>query len=404
MHSRDVPAELWAELQPETLAVRAGQTRSDEGENSEALYLTSSFVYGSAAEAAARFANELPGNIYSRFTNPTVRMFEERLAALEGGERAVAAASGMAALLSLCLGILKAGDHVICSRAVFGTVTSLFNQYLRKFGVDTTFVDLTDLSQWEAAMRPGQTKLLFCETPSNPLMQVADISALADLAHRHDAELAVDNCFCTPALQRPLDFGADFVVHSATKYLDGQGRALGGAVVGRAKRLDDVFGVIRACGPSMSPFNAWLFLKGLETLSLRMQAHTERAQVLAQWLQQQPAVAQVFYTGLASHPGHELARKQQRGFGGIVTFEVKGERAGAWQVIDQTRWMSITGNLGDTKTTITHPATTTHGRLSPEDKVAAGITEGLVRVAVGLEAVEDIKQELARGLDQLALR
>lgn len=404
MHSRDVPAELWAELQPETLAVRAGQTRSDEGENSEALYLTSSFVYGSAAEAAARFANELPGNIYSRFTNPTVRMFEERLAALEGGERAVAAASGMAALLSLCLGILKAGDHVICSRAVFGTVTSLFNQYLRKFGVDTTFVDLTDLSQWEAAMRPGQTKLLFCETPSNPLMQVADISALADLAHRHDAELAVDNCFCTPALQRPLDFGADFVVHSATKYLDGQGRALGGAVVGRAKRLDDVFGVIRACGPSMSPFNAWLFLKGLETLSLRMQAHTERAQVLAQWLQQQPAVAQVFYTGLASHPGHELARKQQRGFGGIVTFEVKGERAGAWTVIDQTRWMSITGNLGDTKTTITHPATTTHGRLSPEDKVAAGITEGLVRVAVGLEAVEDIKQELARGLDQLALR
>ena len=402
MHPRDLTPELAEQLAPDTLAVRGGQTRSDEGEHSEALYLTSSFVYASAADAAARFANEIPGNIYSRFTNPTVRMFEQRLAMLEGGERAVATASGMSALLALCLGILKAGDHVICSRAVFGTTTGLFGQYLAKFGIETTFVDLTDLAQWQQAMQPDRTRLLFCETPSNPLSEIADIAALAQLAHQHGAELAVDNCFCTPALQQPLKLGADFVIHSATKYLDGQGRALGGAVVGRAARLDDVFGVIRTCGPSMSPFNAWIFLKGLETLSLRMDAHCQRAQMLAEWLDQHPAVERVFYAGLPQHPGHALAQRQQRGYGGILSFEVRQGRTGAWSVIDQTRWLSITGNLGDAKTTITHPATTTHGRLSAEAKAASGITEGLIRVAVGLEDVGDIQADLATGLDRLA--
>ncbi len=387
---------------PATLGVRVGQRRSHECEHSEALHLTSSFVYQSAAEAAATFAGERGGNVYSRFTNPTVRTFEERLAALEGGERAVATASGMAAILSMCLAFLKAGDHVVCSQAVFGTSFALFEKYLSKFGIDTTFVDLTDLDAWRAAVRAGKTRLFFCETPSNPLASVVDLQALAGVAHDAGALLAVDNCFCTPVLQRPLDFGADLVVHSATKYIDGQGRVLGGAVVGSAKLLEEVHAVVRTCGPAMSPFNAWVCLKGLETLKLRMQAHSDSAQALAEWLAQHPAVEQVFYAGLPDHPGHEIARRQQSGFGGVVAFVVKNGRAGAWQVIDATRLLSITGNLGDSKTTITHPATTTHNKLSPEAKAQAGIVEGLIRVSVGLEELADIQADLARGLDALA--
>ncbi len=390
----------------DTLAVRAGHMMTHEAEHSEPIFLTSSFVYKSAAEAARVFSGEQNGNIYSRFTNPTVRIFEQRLAALEGGERCVATSSGMAAILSVCLAYLAAGDHVVCSRAVFGTTTVLFEKYMKKFGVETTFVDLTDLDQWRAAVKLGKTKLFFCETPSNPLSQIADIAGLAEIAHQDQALLVVDNCFCTPALQKPLALGADLVVHSATKYLDGQGRALGGAVVGNAKLLEEVFGVTRSLGPSMSPFNAWIFLKGLETLRLRMEAHSASALTLAQWLSKHPAVKQIYYSGLETHPGHALAKRQQRAFGGILSFEVKGDtpeasRAAAWQVIDATRVLSITGNLGDTKTTITHPATTTHGRLSPEAKAAAGVTEGLIRIAVGLEDIEDIKTDLARGLDQL---
>lgn len=386
----------------DTLALRTGHRRTHEGEHGEPIFLTSSFVYQSAADAAAYFSNEKQGNIYSRFTNPTVRMFEERLAALEGGERCVATSSGMGAILATALAFLKAGDHVVCSRAVFGTTTAMFDKYMRKFGVDVTFVDLTDLSQWQTAVQPGKTRLFFCESPSNPLSEVADLKALSSLAHQHDILLAVDNCFCTPALQQPLKLGADLVIHSATKYLDGQGRALGGAVVGNAKLLEEVFAVIRICGPSMSPFNAWIFLKGLETLRLRMEAHSRSALQLANWLQTHPAVEKVFYSGLESHPGHALAKQQQRAFGGIVSFIVKGKRAGAWSVIDQTQFISITGNLGDAKTTITHPATTTHGKLSDEAKAAAGIVEGLLRVSVGLEDIDDIQADLARGLDQLA--
>ncbi len=399
---RTLRAAQFADLGFDTLAVRAGQHRTNEHEHSEALFLTSSFTYNSAQEAAQSFDGTLFGaNIYSRFSNPTIQMFEERLAALEQGERCVAAASGMAAILSVALAFLAAGDHVICSRAVFGTTTSVFEKYLTKFGVITTFVDLTDLNQWQQAMRPGKTKLLFCETPSNPLAEVADLRALSALAHQHGALLVVDNCYCTPALQRPLALGADIVVHSATKYLDGQGRALGGAVVGSDKLMQDVFLVMRACGPSMSAFNAWVFLKGLETLKLRMQAHSQSALALAQWLEQHQAVERVYYTGLPSHVGHELAKTQQSGFGGIVSFVVKGGRAAAWQVIDSTRILSITGNLGDAKSTITHPATTTHGRLSVEAKQAAGITEGLIRVSVGLEDYADIQADLARGLNVL---
>lgn len=385
----------------DTLALRTGHRRTHEGEHSEPIFLTSSFVYSSAADAAACFANEKPGNIYSRFTNPTVRMFEERLAALEGAERCVATSSGMGAILATALAFLKAGDHVVCSRAVFGTTTALFDKYMRKFGVDVTFVDLTDLSQWQAAIQSGKTKLFFCESPSNPLAEVADLQALAKLAHQHDILVAVDNCFCTPALQQPLKFGVDLVIHSATKYLDGQGRALGGAVVGSHKLLEEVFAVIRTCGPTMSAFNAWIFIKGLETLRLRMEAHSKSALQLAEWLQQHPAVEKVFYSGLPSHAGYELAKKQQRAFGGIVSFVVKGERQGAWSVIDNTQFISITGNLGDAKSTITHPATTTHGKLSVEAKAAAGIVEGLIRVSVGLEDLDDIKADLARGLDLL---
>lgn len=383
----------------DTTALRTGHHRTNEGEHGEPIFLTSSFVYQSAADAAAHFSGEVQGNIYSRFTNPTVRMFEERLAALEGGERCVAAASGMAAILSTALAFLQAGDHVVCSRAVFGTTSSLFDKYMRKFAVDVTFVDLTDLTQWAEAIQPGKTKLFFCESPSNPLSEVADIPALAALAHQHDILLAVDNCLCTPALQQPLKLGADLVIHSATKYLDGQGRALGGAVVGNAKLLEEVFGVIRTCGPSMSPFNAWVFVKGLETLRLRMEAHSRSALLLAEWLKEHPAVEKVHYCGLADHPCHELAKRQQRAFGGIVSFVVKGGREGAWRVIDHSDVLSITGNLGDAKSTITHPATTTHGRLSPEAKAAAGIEEGLIRVSVGLEDIEDIIADLARGLN-----
>lgn len=384
----------------DTLAIRTGHHRTNEGEHSEAMFLTSSFVYANAAEAAAAFGGQVPDcNIYSRFTNPTVRAFEQRLAALEGGERCIATASGMAAILSISLAFLAAGDHVVCSRAVFGTTTVLFDKYMKKFGVSVTFVDLTDLDAWQAAIVAGQTKLFFCETPSNPLAEVVDIRALADIAHTHNILLAVDNCYCTPALQQPLKLGADLVIHSATKYLDGQGRALGGAVVGNAKLLEEVLGVVRSCGPSMSPFNAWLFLKGLETLRLRMDAHSASALQLATWLSEHPAVEHVYYTGLPSHQGHEIAVRQQRAFGGIVSFVVKGGRESAWRVIDSTQMVSITGNLGDTKTTITHPATTTHGRLSAEAKAAAGIAEGLIRLSVGLEDVADIRADLARGLD-----
>lgn len=386
------------EYQLDTLAIRTGHTRSFEGEHSEPIFLTSSFVYENAAEAAAKFSGAEPGNIYSRFTNPTVAMFETRLAALEGGERAVATSSGMAAIMAVAISFLKAGDHVICSRAVFGSTVSLFEKYVAKFNVAVTFVDLTDLTAWQDAVRP-ETRLLFVESPSNPLAEVADIQALSDLAHANDALLAIDNSFCTPILQRPLQFGADLVIYSATKYLDGQGRALGGAVVGNHKLLEEVFGYVRTTGPSMSPFNAWVFLKGLETLRLRMKAHSESAQKIAEWLVAHPKVEKVYFAGLADHVGHELAAKQQTGFGGIVSFEVKGEREGAWKVIDHTQFISITGNLGDAKSTITHPATTTHGKLSPEAKAAAGIREGLIRLSVGLEDVDDIIRDLSHGLD-----
>lgn len=385
----------------DTRAVRAGQVRTDEGEQSEPIFATSSYVFKSAAEAAARFSGEQPGNIYSRFTNPTVRTFEARLAALEGADRAVATSSGMAAILSTCLGLLRAGQHIVASRSIFGTTVVLFETILARFGLETTFVPLTDLDAWAEAIRP-ETRLLFLETPSNPLSEVADIAALADLAHQKGALLVVDNCLCTPALQRPLALGADIVVHSATKYLDGQGRCIGGAVVGSEALVGtDVFGFLRTAGPTMSPFNAWVFLKGLETLRLRMQAHSANAMALAQWLEQHPVVRRVHYPGLASHPQHALAASQQSGFGGILAFEVDGGRPEAWRVVDSTELLSVTANLGDAKSTITHPATTTHGRLSPEARAASGISEGLLRVAVGLEDVEDIETDLARGLDPL---
>jgi O-succinylhomoserine sulfhydrylase len=386
----------------DTLAVRAGQQRTGEGEHAEAIFPTSSYVFSSAAEAAARFSGEQPGNIYSRFTNPTVRTFEQRLAALEGGESCVATASGMAAILATCAALLKAGDHVVCSRSVFGTTTVLFSTYLAKFGIETDFVELSNIEAWQAAIRP-ETCLLFLETPSNPLTEVADISAMAQLAQDRDCLLVVDNCFCTPALQRPLELGADIVIHSATKYLDGQGRCVGGAVVGNAELVGkDIYGFLRTAGPSMSPFNAWVFLKGLETLSLRMQRHCDSALELARWLETQPAVERVYHPGLESHPQHALAARQQQGFGGIVSFEVRGGRTSAWQVIDATRVFSITANLGDTKSTITHPATTTHGRLAPEQRQITGISDALIRLAVGLESVKDLRADLERGFSSLA--
>ena len=383
----------------DTLAIRTGHHRTAEGEHSEPIFPTSSFVFGSAAEAAARFSGEQPGNIYARFTNPTVKIFEQRLAALEGAQSCVATASGMAAIMSVCLALLQAGDHIVSSRSIFGTTSILFDRYMGKFGVATTFVDLTDIAAWQRAMQ-ANTKLLFLETPSNPLSEVADIQALAKLAHENDCLLVVDNCFCTPALQQPLKLGADIVVHSATKYLDGQGRIIGGAVCGDGKHVgEDVFGVIRTTGPSMSPFNAWVALKGLETLSLRMQAHSANALKLAQMLDQHDAIERVFFAGLESHPQHQLAKSQQKDFGGIVSFEVKGGKDAAWKLIDNTRMLSITANLGDAKTTITHPATTTHGRLSDEQKAAAGISDGLLRIAVGLEDIDDILRDVSRGLD-----
>ncbi|QTR51674.1 O-succinylhomoserine sulfhydrylase [Candidatus Thiothrix anitrata] len=384
----------------ETLAVRSGHVRTAEGEHSEAIFPTSSFVFGSAAEAAARFGGTQPGNIYARFTNPTVRYFQERLAALEGAESCVATSSGMSAILAVMLGLLKSGDHVVCSRSVFGTTTLLLQNIIGKFGVTFSFVELTDMAAWEAALQPN-TRLLFVETPANPLTEIVDIRELADLAHRHGSLLVVDNCFCTPALQRPLELGADIVVHSATKYLDGQGRALGGAVLGDKERVGkDVYGILRNGGITMSPFNAWIFLKGLETLSLRMKAHCDNAMQLAQWLTTHPNIAAVHYPGLASHPQHELAQRQQSGFGGIVSFVVNGGQEAAWKVIDATQMLSITANLGDAKSTITHPATTTHGRLTPEQKATAGIADGLIRVSVGLEHIRDIQRDLARGLGE----
>jgi O-succinylhomoserine sulfhydrylase len=382
-----------------TRAIRTGHRRTPEGEHSEPLFATSSFVFDSAAEAAARFSGETAGNIYSRFTNPTVRAFEERLAALEGGESCVATASGMSAILATCMGVLKAGDHVIASRSLFGSTTMLFTKYLARFDVATSFVSLTDLEAWERALT-DRTRLLFVETPSNPLLEVGDITALAELAHRRDALLVVDNCLCTPALQQPLALGADIVIHSATKYLDGQGRCVGGAVVGDRKWVgEEVFGVLRTAGPTMSPFNAWVFLKGLETLALRMEAHSRGAAQLAAWLDADPQVRQVYYPGLDRHPQRALVRRQQSTGGGIVSFELAGGRENAWRFIDQTRMLSITANLGDAKTTITHPATTTHGRLSDDEKTAAGISEGLIRIAVGLEDIADIEADLSAALD-----
>lgn len=383
-----------------TQAIRAGFERSAYGEHSEPMYLTSSFVFDSAEQAAARFAGSDLGNVYSRYTNPTVAVFEQRLAALEGAEMAVATASGMAAILSTCMALLKSGDHVICSRSVFGTTTVLFSRYMQKFGVEVSFVSLTDLAAWQTAIQPN-TRLLFLETPSNPLNELVDIRAVAAIAHAADALLAVDNCFCTPALQTPLSLGADIVVHSATKYIDGQGRCLGGAVAGKKVLMDEVLAFLRTAGPTLSAFNAWVLLKGLETLGLRMRAHCDNALALAQWLAVQPAVEKVFYCGLADHPQHELARKQQCGFGGVLSFAVKGDKASAWRFINATRMVSLTANLGDTKTTIVHPATTTHGRLSPEDRAQAGITDNLIRVSVGLEDIADICADMQRGLDAL---
>ena len=383
--------------QPETLALRAGTVRSQFNEHSEAIFLTSSFIFDSAAQAAARFIGEEPGNIYSRFTNPTVTMFEERLAAMEGAEQCIATASGMSAILSCCMGLLKSGDHVVASRSLFGASVSLLGGILKKFGVETTFVSATDVSEWSAAVRP-ETKLFFLETPSNPLTEISDIAAISLVAKKNGVLLAVDNCFCTPILQQPLALGADIVIHSATKYLDGQGRVLGGAVLGNKKTLEGVYQFLRTAGPTMSAFNAWVFLRGMETLKIRMEAHSANALEIARWLESQPNVARVFYPGLPSHPQHELAKKQQKTGGGIVTFEVKGGREAAWCVIDNTQMVSITANLGDTRTTLTHPATTTHARNTPEQRASAGITEGMLRIAVGLESVIDIKADLARGL------
>ncbi|MBL8486086.1 MAG: O-succinylhomoserine sulfhydrylase [Rhodocyclaceae bacterium] len=381
----------------DTLAVRAGQVRSQFNEHAEALYLTSSFVFENAAQAAARFSGEEEGNVYARFTNPTVTMLQERLAALEGAEACVATASGMSAILSTAMAFLKSGDHVVASRALFGATQQLFGTILTRFGIRTSFVASPSPEAYREAMTPA-TRMLFVETPSNPLTEVLDVAALAEVARAGGALLVVDNCFCTPALQRPLALGADLVVHSATKYLDGQGRVLGGAVCGRRALTEEVFKFLRTAGPCISPFNAWVILKGLETLRLRMEAQSARALDLARWLEARPEVDRVYYPGLPSHPQHELARRQQTAGGAIVSFQVKGGRAAAWRVVDNCRLLSITANLGDVKTTITHPASTTHGRLTPEARAEAGIVEGLLRIAVGLEDLADIQGDLLRGL------
>ena len=383
----------------DTLSVRAGQSRTGEQEHNDPIFLTSSFVFASAREAAARFAHEEPGNVYSRFTNPTVRAFEQRLAALEGGTGCIATASGMSAILATAMALLRAGEHVVAANSLFGSTVSLFANVLTRFGIETTFVDVTDAGAWSDAVRP-ETKMLFAESPTNPLGEVADIAALGALARECGATLVIDNCLCTPALSRPLELGADIVVHSATKYIDGQGRCVGGAVVTNdAAHHDALFSLLRTAGPSMSPFNAWVFLNGLETLRIRMHAISESATRLALWLQEHPAVRRVYYPGLETHPGHELAARQQSAGGGIVAFEVHGGRDEAWRVIDNARVLSITANLGDAKTTIVHPASTTHSRITPEQREAAGIGESLVRVAVGLDAFEDIRADLTRGLD-----
>lgn len=381
----------------DTLAVRAGQVRSQFGEHGEAMYLTSSFVFDNAAQAAARFSGEVPGMVYARFTNPTVNMLQERLAALEGGQRCVATASGMSAILATIMALLQAGDHIVSSRSIFGATQQLFANIIGKFSVTTTLVEATNLDAYRAALTP-RTRLIFIETPSNPLTEIVDIAGLAQIAREAGVLLVVDNCFCTPALQKPFELGADIVIHSATKYLDGQGRVLGGAVIGSHETMEEVFKYLRTAGPTLSPFNAWVILKGLETLRIRMEAQSAATLELARWLEAQPQVSRVFYPGLESHPQHALAMRQQKLGGAIVSFEVSGGREAAWRVVDSTRVISITANLGDTKSTITHPATTTHGRITPEARAASGITEGLLRVAVGLESIEDIKADLARGL------
>jgi O-succinylhomoserine sulfhydrylase len=384
-------------LEQSTLGVRAGQRRTEFQEHSEALFLTSSYVFENAAQAAERFGGA-EGMVYTRYTNPTVAMFQDRLAALEGGESCVATGSGMAAILATAMVHLKAGDHVVCSNAVFGATIQLFSTLLARFGVETTYVAPTRVEEWRQAVR-SNTRLLFLETPSNPLTEISDIGAIAGIAQRAGALLVVDNVFCTPVLQRPLELGADLVVHSATKFIDGQGRVMGGAIVGSKALVGDPMTVfLRTAGPTLSPFNAWVLLKGLETLDLRVRAQSAAAHELARWLETHPAVDRVYYPGLASHPQHELATRQQRGYGAIVSFDVKGGRAAAWRVIDSTRLISITGNLGDVKTTITHPASTTHGRISPQARAAAGIGEGLIRLSVGLEAPSDLQVDLARGL------
>ena len=398
-------------LHRDTLAVRTAVDKSQYGENSEALYFTSSFVQPDAATAMRRFANEEEGYTYSRFSNPTVASMEQRLAALEGTEACIGTASGMAAILLMCLGLLKSGDHVLCSRSMFGSTIKLIGSEFARFGVESTFVSQTDVAEWQAAIRPN-TMLLFAETPTNPLTDVCDIRALADMAHAAGALLAVDNCFCSPALSQPAKLGADLIIHSGTKYLDGQGRVIAGAICGPKKLIDEkLVPIVRSAGMTLSPFNAWVVLKGLETLTIRMQAQSATALALATWLEAQPAVARVYYPGLTSHPQHELAMRQQtlngQGCGGaVLSFDLAGAdphaaRQNAFHVIDSTCVCSITANLGDTKTTITHPATTSHGRLSEAQRQAAGIGQGLIRVAVGLEYIDDLKADLARGLDSL---
>ena len=384
-------------LSTDTLAVRAGMDRTHHREHSEALYLTSSFVFDNAAQAAVMFSGEEDGNVYARFTNPSVTLFEERLAALEGSEGCIATASGMAAITAMIMANLSAGDHIVASKSLFGSTIQLLGNILPRFGIETTFVSLSNPAEWDAAVKPN-TRLLFCETPSNPLTEIGDIAALATIAKKHNILLAVDNCFCTPVLQKPMALGADIVVHSATKYLDGQGRVLGGAVCANKAIIEKIFVFLRTTGPTLSAFNAWVLGKGLETLAIRMRAQSASALELARWLEAHPAVERVYYPGLPSHPQHELAMRQQSAGGAIVSFQVKGGKDAAWRVVDFCQLLSITANLGDTRTTLTHPASTTHGRISPEARAAAGIKDNLLRMAVGLESVDDIRNDLSRGL------
>lgn len=388
---------LPAGLSTDTLAVRAGMDRTHHREHSEAMYLTSSFVFENAAQAAVMFSGEEDGNVYARFTNPSVSLFEERLAALEGAEDCIATASGMAAITAMIMANLSSGDHIVASKSLFGSSIQLLGNILPRFGIETTFVSLADPAAWAAAMRPN-TRLLFCETPSNPLTEIGDIAALSVIAKKHNVLLAVDNCFCTPVLQKPMSLGADIVVHSATKYLDGQGRVLGGAVCANKAIIEKIFVFLRTTGPTLSAFNAWILGKGLETLAIRMRAQSQAALELARWLEAHPGVERVYYPGLPSHPQHELAMRQQTTGGAIVSFEVKGGKDAAWRVIDSCQLLSITANLGDTRTTLTHPASTTHGRITPEARAAAGIKDNLLRMAVGLESVDDIRNDLSRGL------